>query len=657
MNIKSYFSSIDGFCTFLQKLNTKKRQSIFKYLTESIRKRLCLDIKKHKGKISLEELNLHSGTISETFETERLIFECDKYLQNIYNVLGSGDVKLDPVQWDIDFKTGKRWPAGTFYLNYRQEVLEDSSDVKVPRELSRCHHLLHCAIAYKVTKNKKYSDYIKYQISSWLVKNPLMYSINWGCAMDVAIRSVNWIWALSFINETLTEKEYEVYYESLYEHGWFIYNNLENGGVCNHNHYVADLSGLLSIGLLFKNTIRGRKWLDFSIKELFREMRYEVLPSGMTYERSTHYNRLVLELLLIPILELKKIGYEIPQDIEYRLENMFEFIMYSLPVHGISPIVGDQDNGRLLPMGTEELTNFKYLLSIGGLLFKRTDLWTNGNGYNIYCQLLLPDKKQLADELESYCKLHKDSIESKAFPDAGFYVLRHNNNHLFFNASGKGLYPEIANGGHTHSDLLSYTLTVNGVSFIVDPGSYVYTADSKERLFYRSTECHNTITVDHQSQNNLRIDELWTFDRDAIPSVLDWQSRKEKDYVSAQHNGYSRLLQSVIHTRNIDYDKKQNIWRVTDKLDGFGKHFCECNISFDEGVCLEITNTGTCIASKSDTQISLAFKSNSKFQLTSEKVFISKSYGERVETIKLKVSLNMDGNTTLETIIKQISKK
>ena len=104
--------------------------------------------------------------------------------------------------------------------------------------------------------------------------------------------------------------------------------------------------------------------------------------------RSTNYNRLVLELILIPILVLKTNNHEIPSDIWYRLEKMFEFIMYSLKPDGNSPIIGDKDNGRLLPLGAETTNNFRYLLSLGALLFNRADFKQHGEGFNIYCSIL-----------------------------------------------------------------------------------------------------------------------------------------------------------------------------------------------------------------------------------------------------------------------------
>ena len=51
--------------------------------------------------------------------------------------------------------------------------------------------------AYQATGNNRYVHEYLRQTLEWIDSNPLMYSINWGCAMDVAIRAVNWVYALN----------------------------------------------------------------------------------------------------------------------------------------------------------------------------------------------------------------------------------------------------------------------------------------------------------------------------------------------------------------------------------------------------------------------------------------------------------------------------
>jgi hypothetical protein len=552
--------------------------------------------------------------------------EADEILDGYVDLLGSGKVRQDPLNWHIDFKTGFEWPKGKFFRNYNQEEIGVKCDVKVPRELSRSHHLLRLSLCYYITRNERYSKYCIYQINNWIDENPLMYSINWCCTMDVAIRAVNWIWTLRFLIDSphLTDEFLKKIMKSLYEHGWHIFRNPEKEPFNNHNHYLSDLAGQIILGEFFRDLKEPQEWLRKGKEELFREIRMQILPSGMSYERSTNYNRLVLELILIPTLTLQRKGHEIPSDIWHRLEKMFEFLMYSIKPDGNSPIVGDQDNGRLLPLGTEAINNFKYLLSLGGLLFDRSDFKHNGEGFNIYCSVL--GAKGAFDRWGKISEFSSD-LESKAFSDSGFYVMREKNNYLLFNAAGKSLYPELGSGTHTHSDLFSFELFTHEKSFLIDPGSFVYSSDSDLRMFFRSTKMHNTVTVDGESQNNLRKEEMWDFSRDAIPRILRWESNSSFDIVSAVHNGYTRLREPVLHERTIIFDKINEKWTIKDTITGNGYHIVEWFFHFDADIDFDIMGNVVNTTCKDDKNIILTFEQKPGLCLTKERSFISKSYG------------------------------
>jgi len=57
------------------------------------------------------------------------------------------------------------------------------------------------------------------------------------------------------------------------------------------------------------------------------------------------------------------------------------------------------------------------------------------------------------------------------------------------------------NGGHAHNDQLSLELSVEGVSLIVDPGTYLYTPLPGQRNLFRSTAMHNTMVIEGMEQN------------------------------------------------------------------------------------------------------------------------------------------------------------
>lgn len=579
-------------------------------------------------------LHLPENIVVNDAERKTIVSLAEETVNGTYNLLGSGNVNLDPIDWHTDFKSGYRWIPGFYFKKYQQEEIGTSSDVKISRELSRCHHLLKLAVAYRLTLDEKYSAFCVSHIENWIDNNPLMYSINWGCTMDVAIRAVNWIWTLGLIADSkeLNEDSLHKIKSSLFQHGWFIYRNPEKEPYNNSNHYLADLAGQIHLGLLFRGQKEPEKWLNKGCEELFREIRLQILPTGMSYERTTNYNRLVLELLLIPILIMKRNGYEIPSDIWYRFEKMFDFIMYTIKPDGTSPIIGDQDNGRLLPFGVEEINSFRYLLSLGALLFGRTDFKKHGDNYNIYCAMLAGE--------EAFGNWHTipdlySSLKSKSFSDSGIYIMRDNDNYLLFNATGKGLYPELGTGTHTHSDLFSFELFTNGRTFLVDPGSYVYTANADQRMLFRSTKMHNTVTIDGKSQNHICREDLWDFRRDAIPDVLRWISDNDSDFITAVHDGYTRLQDPVFHERTIIFNKIQEKWTIKDFFKGKGCHTYEWFFHFDAGIDFEITGNTVRTACKDDNNITLVFEPKPGLILGKERSFVSKSYGMKEDSYVL----------------------
>ena len=588
----------------------------------------------------------HFGEVTGEGQKQEIIAEAENFMLRRFDILGSGPVTLDPIDWHLDFKSGHRWAPGRFFLEYNQENVTGSADVKVPRELCRSHHMVRLGEAYLLTRDERYAKEIVDGITEWITQNRLMHSINWGCTMDVAIRAVNWTWALGMIrsSNSLTEKIFREITASLYEHGWFIFRHPENGEVNRHNHYLADLSGQIHLGLLFRELPEPRRWLEEGIKNLYAEIRRQILPSGISYERSTNYNRLVLELILVPVLLAKQQGYEVPMDIWYRLETMFGFILSSLKPDGTTPIIGDQDDGRLLPFGTEGNTDFRYLLSLGSILFNRPDLKAHGNGFNPYCFFLGG-----TDAAGHYSRLDpsEEYPVSKAFPDAGFYILRNENDYLFFNASGKGLYPEIPSGTHTHSDLLSFELFTNGRTWLTDAGSYLYTADPAQRLLFRSTVMHNTVTVDGLSQNILKEKEYWNFERNAIPKLISWNAGGEVESVAASHTGYQRLPDPVTHQRTIEFNKKEHGWKVTDELKCAAVHNFEWNFHFSPDIDIFCGENYVSASDAEKRQLIITFQSPELFSLVKKPSFISGQYGRKEPSFMLSVVMGQAISPTM----------
>lgn len=586
-------------------------------------------------------------------EKESIVKSADKACNGIYNLLGSGDVVINPIRWNYDYVSGYSWD-NRFYLRYDQINLKSDSDIKKPRELCRSHHLLHCGIAYKLTEEAKYADLIINHIDDWIETNPLMQSINWECAMDVAIRAVNWMWALRFIADYKESKKHETRFaNSLYAHGWYIYRNLEKNVYNNHNHYLSDLIGLLFLGKLFyKVKEEPPKWYKEAKSELYKEMRYEILPCGMSYERSTNYNRIVLEIFLHSIWLIKSHGEEVPLDIDYRLKSMFYFVLHSIQPNGETPLIGDQDNGRILPFGVESVIDFRYLLSLGALLCDDNSFNIYKTNYNIYCNILFGNES--VEKYNSILQQQKKELKSKMCPDAGLFIMKSNKLHVMFCATGKSKYPERNPGTHTHSDLLSVIINYDGEPFLCDSGTFLYSANPKERMRFRSTPMHNTITVDGLSQNELSESSLWDFKRNALPVIIKCKSDDSVDFVEAMHTGYRRLENPVIHKRAMILSKVDDTLKISDILEceGGKSHVFDVHYRFDPAVNVVVVNDNTVQAEVHNKILLLTFASSQKFALKKDKTQISKSYGIVQDSSEIILTVESGDTFNFETIIK-----
>jgi len=78
-------------------------------------------------------------------------------------------------------------------------------------------------------------------------------------------------------------------------------------------------------------------------------------------------------------------------------------------------------------------------------------------------------------------------LHTYAYPAFGLYVFR--SDRLFL-AVRCGPVGRRGQGGHDHADQLSIELTVDGVDWIADPGTYVYTPSPQHRNQYRSVKAH-----------------------------------------------------------------------------------------------------------------------------------------------------------------------
>ncbi len=457
-----------------------------------------------------------------------------KESQRIWSIL---DHNYQPIDWQLDFKSGFRWSAQSWYksIHYGSTL---GVDVKIPWELARMQHfptLAHAAVLsgksnQPFAPREVYVREFRNQIIDFIALNPPHWGVNWTTSMDVAIRAVNWLISYNYflsIGCTFDEDFGKIFRRSIYEHGKHIITNLEYSPILRGNHYLADIAGLLFIAAYLPATAETDMWLAFAVQELLSETSLQFLPDGGNFEASVPYHRLSAEMVVYAAAILEKLPPEKIAALSYynhrlkkgapklrskledyhslknKLTLILRFAKLVSKPNGHSPQIGDNDSGRffkLLPNYTEFSTlqarsTFLNLKNYDELPDDHIFLVENHNDHReLQNSARLLNCPSIVNAMQD--EAPKGLISFDSFGLDVYHTER------YYCAMRCGSIGQRGKGGHAHNDQLSIELNIHGQDFFVDCGTYLYTPSPDMRNYFRSTSAHNTMIPDSKEEQN-----------------------------------------------------------------------------------------------------------------------------------------------------------
>ena len=516
------------------------------------------------------------------------------------------------IDWHRDPKSGYRWPlrkAGE--LRIIPAVPQSGTDVKRPWELARFHHLLPLGKAFLLTREPRHAEEFAAQITHWVKENPYPRGIHWAMPMEAAIRAVNWIAAGAFFaaGEALEEPFWQEYLRALFLHGRFVYAHREWNPVARGNHYLACVTGLLHLGALFADQAEAQGWLRFARRELLREMNAQVREDGVAHEGSSGYHIFLTEMFLSGALlqvrmdEMQREGQgpdagpkaaaanairapevwaqlaeSCGKEFTARLEKMFEFMAALAAGREQTPILGDADDGRLLPYCEVPLCGAAHLLSVGRALFGRSDWPGDAHG----CEEVWWRLGRAPECFRS--SPGSVSAESAAFHHSGYFFFAARRLRGSVRCGPLGI-----NGwaNHAHCDQLSIEFCWEGQPVVVDPGTYQYSGNAAERNLFRSTRAHNSVVVNGEEQNRFWPGLLFRIVDDTRSDARQWRAGPERVEFLGEHSGYRRRRGRVGGTRRVALDRRRDRLLVCDTLRGAGTQTLEWFFHLAPGIAPE----------------------------------------------------------------------
>ena len=493
-----------------------------------------------------------------------IVARAERVCAHRFDLLGFEDLDYGPeIDWHLDLVHGKRGPAmPRFKVKYLD--FEEVGDAKITWELNRHQHLVTLAKAYRLTANPKFANELVAQWKQWQSANPYPIGMNWASSLEVAFRSLSWLWVYFLLDESplMTAEVRQQWIHALALSGRHLDTYLSTYFSPN-THLLGEAVALFFLGTLFPQFPRAARWRQRGWQIVLDSAATQVRADGFYFEQSTYYHVYALDLFLHARTLAAANDIPIPAEFDAVLLKMLDALLL-LGRGGLVPRLGDDDGGRVFDASRNRTEHLLDPLGTGAALFGRGDYKFFAGGLREETLWLLGTRGLRAfEELKST----EPSDASFALRDSGLYLMADAKTaqQLTIDAGPHG-------PGHAHADALSVTLIRNGSVVLMDPGTYEYVGATDERSPYRGTAAHNTLRVDGLDQ----AEGVGPFGWTNPPTVHAerWVTGQQFDLFMGWHDGYKRLEQPVEHQRSV-FHRKGQFWLVRDVATGQGKHQLE----------------------------------------------------------------------------------
>ncbi|PYT67032.1 MAG: hypothetical protein DMG39_25040 [Acidobacteria bacterium] len=561
---------------------------------------------------------------------EQIVERAEQICRHRFDLLGYQGVNYGPViDWHLDAVHDRRAPLRPWfrvpYSDFRQV-----GDSKVTWELNRHQHLVTLAKAYRLTEEERYAQELFQQWYQWRDENPYPMGINWASSLEVAFRSLSWLWVWHLLEGcSVVPQQFPADLSHALALSAGHIERFLSTYFSPNTHLLGEGVGLFFIGLLCPGLPAAGRWLDCGWNIVLQEAQRQVRRDGMHFEQSMYYHTYALDLFLHTRILAGLNDLVVPQDFDHTIEKMLEATC-KFAAAGNLPQFGDDDGGRVFDPSRNRHEHLRDPLILGAVLYSQPDfkavnshlteelLWLLGTGgASQFNELPARESRKISFAMEP----------------SGIYVMRSSGSasyQLVVDAGPQGA----GRAGHGHADALSVQLSENAKPLLIDPGTFAYAGPRGERDWFRGTAAHNTIHVDDSSQVAPAGPFGWS--GRANGTVDSWITGKTFDFFAGSHTGYSRLCSPVQHRRLV-FHLKSRFWFIRDVLEGTGLHKLQASWHFAPG-SLDAIPGGVMFVSDHLSSLALLFTADSNRSMEISQDWYSPVYGRRELSPTFRVS-------------------
>lgn len=580
-------------------------------------------------------------------DSKQLAIRANDLAAGSFSILGFERLSFGtPIDWHLEPVSNKRTPLAHWsQIRYLDPSV--AGDKKITWELNRHQCLVTLGRAYAMLDDERYAQTVVNDLTSWMDANPPSRGINWASSLEVAFRAISWIWALELIKRSpaMTPEFLRRALWFLHAHGTHVERYLSTYFSPN-THLTGEALGLFYIGSCLPELRAAVRWKQLGAKILIDQLPRQVRPDGTYFEQSTWYHRYTTDFYLHFIALADRVGLDLPDTVGATTRKLALHLAALTRPDGTFPLLGDDDGGRFLALDEAPLTDWRSTISTAAVLFADPELKT-------IAQQLAPETIWLlgpdAEARWAAMEPRPPSFTSIGFPDGGFFVSRTDwspkADWLVADAGPHGAL----SCGHGHADALSFELAVEGRTVLVDSGTFTYTGSQATRDAFRSTRAHNTALVDGLPSSEPGGPFSWQ--TKAQTRRLAWHTGHAIDYLEAEHDGYTRLSNPVVHRRAFAMVKGRYTV-IRDSFIGSGPHRYDVLFHFAPGCWLrEEADRFVLLAEDELLPLLRATFLGADVRTSRAVADVSPIYGAKEETDVLVASFQASGTCQLVTIL------
>jgi hypothetical protein len=487
---------------------------------------------------ALETLASRIRTVFPTAERESTA-RAGRILDGRYDLLGYTSLDFGrPPRWDYDPVHGREAPGG-FWADV--PYLDPSAgDHKVIWEINRHQHWLALARAHHLAGDRRCYDEFVRQLEDWLAANPPLGGINWASMLELALRTLSWLWALHLFAPAAADEQDPAapwmvdLLVALDRQLTHVERNLSLYFSPN-THLSGEALALYVAGATLPELRASGRWLALGRDVLAREATRQIRPDGGHAELSAHYHRYSTDFYLLALQVARASGDPAEAVLADAARRQARYLRTVADDTGRLPLIGDDDGGQLFPICGRLPADCRDTLAVAAMVLGEPALaigpapeeayWRTGD---------VPAARALRGMRTEW--------PSAVLAATGYCISRTGDgDHLVFDAGPHGYL----NGGHAHADAHAVTATIGGLPLLVDPGTATYTMDPTVRDRFRSTAMHNTVVVNGRPQSVPRGPFHWERTTEAICSIA--RLGEGAEYFEARHHGYV----PIVHARAV----------------------------------------------------------------------------------------------------------